>query len=168
MTSFEFYENLIKENLSEHRYVHSLGVAKLARQLAKAHSLDEDKAYLAGILHDLTKEMPNEFHDDIFKKHNDLDKINEPFAIKHSHSCKYYLMDKFNINDEIILDAIYNHTICNSNSPYAKILYLADKREENRNINDHIIPLALNNLDEGYNALLIDVAEYLKRKKENK
>lgn len=33
-----------------------MNVAKRARELAKIYSLDEDKAYLVGILHDITKE----------------------------------------------------------------------------------------------------------------
>ncbi len=56
MYDFEKYESIIKERLSEHRFIHSMNVAKRARELAKIYGLDEDKAYLTGILHDITKE----------------------------------------------------------------------------------------------------------------
>ena len=56
MYDFEKYEKLIKSRLSEYRYTHSMNVAKRARELAEIYSLDENKAYLAGILHDITKE----------------------------------------------------------------------------------------------------------------
>ena len=59
MYDFEKYENLIKERLSEHRFIHSMNVAKRARELALLNGVDPDKAYLAGILHDITKEMLN-------------------------------------------------------------------------------------------------------------
>ena len=56
MTDIEFFERLIKERLSAHRYNHSLMVAKLAKKLALSIGYDPDRAYLCGILHDLTKE----------------------------------------------------------------------------------------------------------------
>lgn len=164
MTNFSKYENLIKEKLSEYRYIHSLGVAKLSKELAIAHHLDEDKAYLSGLLHDVTKEMEEEWHDEIFRKYEDLDKIAEARPIKHSHSAMYYIKDELNISDSDILEACYNHTICNSNNPYAKILFIADKREENRKINDDVVKTALKDLDEGYNLLIKINEEYLKSK----
>ena len=164
MTDFTAYEKLIKDKLSEYRYVHSLGVAKLARELGEAHGLDGDKCYLAGLLHDVTKEMSEDWQDDIFRKNNDLDKIREARPIKHSHSAKYYLRDELGINDPDILDACYNHTICKSDSPYAKVLYIADKREENRHINDAVVETAMKDLYEGYNLLEKINDEYLKTK----
>ncbi len=56
---YENYVELIKNTLSEYRYNHSICVADRARELAKKHGADENKAYLAGILHDITKEMPD-------------------------------------------------------------------------------------------------------------
>lgn len=164
MTNFEKYKNLIKEKLSEYRYIHSLGVAKLSKELALAHGLDGDKAYLMGLLHDVTKELPEKWHDDIFVKYNDLDKTDEARPIKHSHSSKYYLMEELGIKDEDILDACYNHTICNSDNPYAKILFIADKREENRKIDDAVVSTSLKDLDEGYKLLIKINDEYLSSK----
>lgn len=164
MINYDYYINLIKEKLSEYRFIHSLGVAKLSKELAIAHNLDGEKAYLMGLLHDVTKEMPEDWHDEVFRKHNDIDKIVEDRPIKHSRSAKYYLMDELNINDEDILEACYNHTICKSNNPYARILYIADKREENRNINDDVVKTALKDIGEGYYLLEKINDEYLRSK----
>ena len=53
-------EDRIKEILSEKRFRHSLGVAKLAQELAEIHSVDPEKAYLAGLLHDVLREKSEE------------------------------------------------------------------------------------------------------------
>ena len=54
------YKKVIKPLMSEHRYIHSVNVAKEAKFLAKKYGADEEKAYIAGMLHDITKEMPRE------------------------------------------------------------------------------------------------------------
>lgn len=164
MTDIEFFERLIKERLSAHRYNHSLMVAKLAKELALSIGYDADRAYLCGILHDLTKEENEQFHDNLFRKYNDLDKITEAAPVKHSHSCPYYLYETYGIKDIELLTAIYNHTVCRSNLDLCKIIYIADKREESRRIDDDVVSRSLINLDDGFNYLLKLDAEYLKRK----
>ena len=164
MTDIEFFERLIKERLSAHRYTHSLMVAKLAKELALSIGYDPDRAYLCGILHDLTKEENEQFHDNLFRKYNDLDKITEAAPVKHSHSCPYYLYETYGIKDIELLTAIYNHTVCRSNLDLCKIIYIADKREESRRIYDDVVSRSLINLDDGFNYLLKLDAEYLKRK----
>ncbi len=59
LNDFEVLEDLVKTNLSEYRYIHTLGVAKLAKELACYHNIDPNKAYMAGLFHDLTKELSN-------------------------------------------------------------------------------------------------------------
>ena len=49
---------LIRPMLSDKRYHHSLCVAKEAVRLAMRFGADAEKAELAGILHDITKEIP--------------------------------------------------------------------------------------------------------------
>lgn len=164
MTDIEYFEKLIKERLSEHRYSHSLLVARLAKELALSAGADAHKAYLSGILHDLTKEENEEFHDSIFRKYDDLDKLNEALPIKHSHSCPYYLYETYGIDDEELLTAIYNHTVCKSDLALSKILYIADKREESRHIDDDVVSRALSNLDEGFEYLIKLDKEYLRKK----
>lgn len=39
----------LKENLNEERYIHSLGTADCARELAEKYNLDPEKAYFAGL-----------------------------------------------------------------------------------------------------------------------
>lgn len=166
MKTIQELDDLVKFKLSDHRYTHSLGVAKLAKELASYNNIDEDKAYVAGLLHDITKELPDEKQDEILIKHNESDKLGIKPSIKHSYTAKYYLMDELNINDEDILDAVYYHTICESNKPICKILYIADKREENRHIQDNIVEVAKTDLDKAFKMMVDDVYAYIKSKGE--
>lgn len=145
--------DMVKDNLSDHRFKHSLGTAKLASELAKIHNYDEHKAWLAGILHDLAKELSEEELDS-YLKYYDPELLNEPLKVKHSHVCKYYLKEKLHIHDSDILNAIYNHTILKSNDKLSLILYIADKREENRGINDEVVDVAKKDLKKAVNLMI--------------
>ncbi|MBR4073387.1 MAG: HD domain-containing protein, partial [Clostridia bacterium] len=46
------YKKILKKNLKESRYIHSLAVADEALRLAEMYGADPQKAYLAGLLHD--------------------------------------------------------------------------------------------------------------------
>ena len=49
------YKKIIKPMMSENRYNHCVNVSKEAVKLAKRYGGDEEKAAVAGILHDITK-----------------------------------------------------------------------------------------------------------------
>ena len=53
-----------KKMLSEKRYIHCRNVMKRAVELAKIYGINENKAMLAGLAHDIAKEMPK---DEMFK-----------------------------------------------------------------------------------------------------
>lgn len=162
--NIEELKNIIKNNLSIHRYEHSLNVADLALKLAKAHNVDEEKAYVAGLLHDITKEFDDNWQDNCLKTHNDLDKLSYPNKVKHSFTSKYYIKDELKIDDIDILDAVYNHTICNLDKDICKILYIADKREVSRGLDNDVIDLSIKNLNAGYIECKRQVQEWLKEK----
>ena len=50
------YVKMLKNTLSKKRFTHSMNVASMCLALAKKHGGDEEKAYLAGLLHDIKKE----------------------------------------------------------------------------------------------------------------
>ena len=68
----------LKENLSEKRYIHSLGTMERAEELAKIYGVDIEKARLAGLTHDIAKEMTKEESLQYIKEHNiEIDEIEE-------------------------------------------------------------------------------------------
>ena len=76
--SYETYKEILKSRLNEKRYYHSLCVADEAKRLAIKYGGDIEKCYLAGLLHDITKNTSNEEHLQIFKSFgimlNDIEK----------------------------------------------------------------------------------------------
>lgn len=167
LNDFSLLKQLVKKNISEHRYVHSLSVADVCKHLASFHNVDENKAYLTGLLHDACK-----FKDDKkyllseYLEKYDKDKLKLPSGTYHSFVAKYYLKEKLNFNDEEVLNAIYNHTILNSNDKLSLIVYIADKREPTRGINDDVLKIAESDLNKAYEILKKDVEEYIKSKNE--
>lgn len=155
-------EDLVKTNLKESRFLHSLSVAKTCAELAVANGVDVNKAYRAGLLHDVTKYLSEE-EQDLYLKCYDPDKLHMPAGVKHSYTAVYYLKEKLNYHDSDILNAIYNHTICESSDKLSMILYIADKREPLRQINDGILDRAFYDLKGAFKELQIDVDEYLKK-----
>jgi len=164
----ELIKELVKKNIGEHRYNHSLSVAKVAKELAIKHNVDDSKAYMAGLLHDVCK-FPDSDTSGILEKYlkkYDPSKLNGHYGAYHSWVAKYYLIEKCNYQDEDILDAIYNHTFLEHKNDLNVILYISDKREPLRNINDDILELAYDNLDIAYKKLVDNVNEYVRSRGE--
>lgn len=125
--------NWLKENLNEKRYLHSLGTAECAKDLAKKYNLDTEKAYLAGLTHDCAKCYKNEELKEILEKkmHCDMEELLNPKTY-HSPAGAYLAKKIFKICDDEILNAIYCHTVGKPNmTTFEKIIFLADKIEPN-------------------------------------
>ncbi len=163
----ELLKPLIKKNLKQSRYEHSLSVAETARNLALCHHVDPDKAYMAGLLHDVCKgfEKTNPALLENYLTFYDPDKLNGITGAYHAWVAPYYLKEMTGFHDKDILNAIYNHTICNSKDNLSLILYIADKREPLRGINDDIINIARRDLYQAYRLLDHDVERYIKEVK---
>ena len=129
MYNIEEIKNNLKENLTEYRYIHSLNVAETSKCLAKIHGINEEKAYLTGLVHDIAKEFSDEENEYYITKYN-LPRFEEEYQrIVHSFVGAVYLKEKYNMDDEIC-KAVMSHTIANDNmTTLDKILFVADKIE---------------------------------------
>ena len=130
----DFIKKTLKESLSEERYNHTLGTADCALKLAKKYGLDENKAYLAGLLHDCAKCKSNDELLKIIKQ--ELKNIDEGelqnYKTLHAPVGEYFARTIYNVKDKDILDAIRYHTVGRVGmSLFEKIIFLADKIEEN-------------------------------------
>ena len=90
MKTIDYIQNWLSENLSEKRYNHSLGCAKCAQKLAKIYHLDEDKAFLAGLIHDCAKNIEAEESLKIIKHYLSNKKIDKDFISWLEHSKNIY------------------------------------------------------------------------------
>ncbi len=129
MSSVEEYKELLKTRLSEYRYHHSLCVADSAVELAERYGADKEKAFLAGLLHDITKEASAEEHFTMFElggvKLSELESINR--KLWHAMSGAVYIKEKLNITDKEIYDAVRYHTTGRAGMTLLeKVIYIAD------------------------------------------
>lgn len=139
MYDYNGYIDLIKSSLSEYRFNHSINVAKRARELARIYGLDEEKAYLAGILHDITKEtdysLQEEYMNNVGIIPTELEKNNK--KVYHQMSGAAYVKGVLNIDDENILSAIRFHTTGHADmTDFEMLIYLADLTSEERDYPD--------------------------------
>lgn len=136
---YEKYVTLIQERLSDYRFHHSMCVADKARELALQHGLDGDKAYLAGILHDITKEMPNEEQIALIEQYDHPLSYVEcgNHRVLHQMSGAAYVKHVLGIKDTDIVGGIRYHTTGRENMTlFEMIIYLADFTSEDRNYPD--------------------------------
>lgn len=149
----EEYKKIIKDKMGERRYTHSVNVSQMALKLAKKYGEDEEKAAIAGLLHDITKEMPDEFHLKLFKENDvKLDEV-EKRAKKlwHAISGSLYIKNELHIDDKEIINAVRFHTTGKENmSKFEKIIFVADFISEDRKFENSKIMrnLAFENLDQ--------------------
>ena len=130
--SREEADKWLKENLNEKRYQHSLGTAECAKELAKHFGQNEEKAYIAGLLHDCAKCFSDEKLLEIIDKYLDDVDSDERSNKKTLHAPGSYYIAKtvFGLEDAEMLSAIRWHTLGKMDmTDLEKIIFLADKIE---------------------------------------
>lgn len=129
MISVQECEKIIRPLLSGSRFYHSQCVSKEAVCLAKRYGADAEKAALAGILHDICKEMPLEEQLKIMKRFgimmNETEK-NVP-KLYHAISGSAYVKYILGVDDEEIVQAIRWHTSGRKEMTLLeKVIFVAD------------------------------------------
>lgn len=126
-------EYKLKKELDRQRFEHTLGVEQTARQMARVFGENEEKAALAGLLHDCAKCMPLS---QMIKaaRHADVDPVmKESKALMHAVAGRCVAQDVYGVQDEDVLGAIRWHTTGRAGmTRLEKIIYLADVIEPNR------------------------------------
>ena len=131
--------SLLKERLDEYRFNHSLGVADAAKSLAEKYGYNEDKAYIAGLLHDVTKCENKENQLQILKSGgiilSQVGKSNP--KLWHAMTAPVYAKEVLGIEDEEILSSLRYHTTGKKDmSLLDMIVYIADYISAERNYGD--------------------------------
>ena len=136
---YKKYREILQERLTDKRYNHSLCVADEAVRLAKKYGGDQDKSYLAGLLHDITKNSTTDEHLQIFNEFgimlNDIEKNAE--KLWHAISGAAYIEYVLGIDDQEIITAVRYHTTAREDmTQLEKLLYLADFTSADRDYED--------------------------------
>ncbi|HWO97941.1 MAG TPA: bis(5'-nucleosyl)-tetraphosphatase (symmetrical) YqeK [Bacillus sp. (in: firmicutes)] len=125
---------LVKEQLTEHRYIHTIGVMETAIELAERYGADVEKAELAAIFHDYAKFRPKEEMKQIIIDQNmSQDLLVHNTELWHAPVGAYLVEKEAGVRDQEVLNAIRYHT---SGRPdmtlLEKIVYVADYIEPGR------------------------------------
>lgn len=150
--------------LNAQRFQHSLRVKDTSIALAKIYNINEEKARIAGLVHDCAKNLKNnEINDFLEKNGYNIDEMFKNNSnILHGLIGSIIAENIMNITDRDVLNAIAFHTTGRANmSMLEKIIYLADYIEPMRNFNgvEILRTLAYENLDE---ALLLSFNNTIK------
>lgn len=152
----EKLKSFLRAKVGSERYHHSLCVADEAKKLAKRYVEDENKAYVAGLLHDITKEFTEKDHFKLIKKYDvKLDEIElRTEKLWHAITAPLYIKEELKIEDEDILNAIRYHTTGRADmGKLEEIIFLADfisedRKKEFKNV-EEARDVAYKNLEEG-------------------
>ena len=133
----EMLRRSVEDRLSEKRFVHTLGVEKMAAYIGQRvmpESVSELRA--AALLHDISKEYSEAEYLELIKRHNIALtewEINEP-ALWHSMTAGGVIKEEFpEYATADVLSAAYNHTVGSEDmSVFDEIILLSDYIEEGR------------------------------------
>lgn len=125
---------IVKLQLTEHRYQHTIGVMETAIKLADQYGGDVHKAELAAIFHDYAKFRPKEEMRQIIIEQKMPEELLEYNGeLWHAPVGAYLVEKEAGITDDEVLDAIRYHTSGRVGMTLLdKIIYLADYIEPGR------------------------------------
>lgn len=131
----EFLEE-IKKHLNPDRLYHSLNVADESKKLALHYGADAQKAFTAGLLHDIMKNTPNDVLLKFFSENGIILTQTEMLSPKtwHAIAGAAYCERVLNVRDPEILSAIRWHTTARAGMTLLdKVIFIADFISADRN-----------------------------------
>lgn len=155
---------LVRKELPEKRYKHTLGVVDTAVMLANKYGAHVESAEMAAILHDVAKYWSEETMTQLILE-GDIpdDLLNYHQSLWHAHVGAYYLKKNGFVNQDIIKAIKYHTTGRAHMSLLEKIVFLADYIEPGRRFPgvDEVRLLAENDLDQAVMQSLINTMNLL-------
>ncbi|HHT66938.1 MAG TPA: nicotinate-nucleotide adenylyltransferase [Erysipelotrichaceae bacterium] len=162
-----YFIKKIKKYIGRSRFKHSLSVAHLAFNLAKRHSLDTQKAYIAAILHDIAKGISDRKSLALMKQYYPQYLGIGSYSY-HQFLGSLIVKRDFLIQDEDILNAIKYHTTGRPNMSWLeKLVYVSDKVDPTRGYDSsNLIKAVEEDLEKGFLTVLKANQEFLIKKHE--
>lgn len=150
METIENIQAELKTILSEKRYKHSIGVMKKAEELAKQYGIDTHIAALTGLAHDIGKEISNVEKIQYCKENQiEIDEVEiHNVGLLHA-KIGADITRKYGFTEEMQKAILYHTTGHFDMDLLAKIVFVADKIEENREYEgvENLRKLAMEDID---------------------
>ncbi|RXJ00002.1 HD domain-containing protein [Anaerobacillus alkaliphilus] len=161
---------IIKSQLPEKRYIHTLGVVETAVKLANKYGANPKKAELAAIFHDYAKYRPvSEMRSIVIEHKMDPNILKYGRELLHAPVGAFLVKKEVGIEDEETLNGIRYHT---TGRPYMslleKIIYIADYIEPNRTFKgvEEVRVLAEEDLDLALVTSIANTVHFLLKKQQ--
>jgi len=140
-------EEEARRTLTTERFLHSRNTALLAHDLCRRFGINPMAGYLAGIAHDLAKQMEPKLLIKMVKDDGlpvtELEK-GKPNLL-HGRAAAVLLKERFCIHNKDVLEAVAFHTSGRENMySLAKVIYIADKVEVSRNVDPALRKMCVN------------------------
>ncbi|NLY11398.1 MAG: HD domain-containing protein [Firmicutes bacterium] len=124
----------VKSMVTSERWKHIESVRKMAVSLASKWDVDQKQADLAGLIHDVARDFSN---DDLLKMANEFDIVIDEFSrqspiLLHGPVGAILAQKKFSLTRDVFNSVYYHTTGWKNMSFLEKIVYIADKIEDNR------------------------------------
>jgi predicted HD superfamily hydrolase involved in NAD metabolism len=153
----------------DHRYRHSVRVARCADLLAQHHGLDTGRARIAGLLHDVARlHSPAELIEQCAARGLAVDDFERMHpVVLHARVGAAIARERFGVRDPAVLSAIEKHTVATTGmSALDRAVYLADSLEPERSFPERpeLWRLALLDLDEAMRATIAQSLAYLSQR----
>lgn len=160
---------IVKQQMPEHRWRHTLGVAETASRLAQQYGGDSVKADLAALLHDYAKYWPKEALRQVLEREQIPGEwLSYDVLLWHAPVAAFIAEHEFGIRDEEVLNAILYHTTGRPNMTLLeKIIVLSDFIEPGRDFPgvEQIRTLAGTDLDQALVACYDSAIRFLLQKR---
>jgi nicotinate-nucleotide adenylyltransferase len=127
-------EDAVRAALSPGRFLHSRNTALLARDLARRYGLDGEAAYLAGIAHDMAKDLDRGETLALAERAGPLtERERKRPGLLHGRAAAVLLRERLGIHNRDVLEAVSFHTTGKADmGPLAQAVFIADKIEVSR------------------------------------
>lgn len=140
MEDLQPYKAYLEAHLSPRRLTHSYNVAAACRMLADRYGgVDTEKAYFAGLVHDIAKDLPKDEQYCLMMQ-SDMQvcqEEREAYKVWHAIAGAELLRRDFHVTDMDVLRAVRYHTIGRAGmSQLEKIVYLGDMISVERDFPD--------------------------------
>lgn len=134
MVNRKYYEQEVKQRVSKKRFEHSLRTADFAEKLAEIYGEEGEKAWIAGMLHDLGRELSYDALKRITAVKYSITPWEETNPILvHGKAAAVIAEEELGIEDTAILEAIAGHVTGQPGmSTLSKIIFIADYLEPGR------------------------------------
>lgn len=136
MMTYEEAEAAVRPFLSEKRFYHSVCVSREAENLARRYGADPVQAHLAGILHDIMKDLPRDEQLKLMERFGiiltDLERAQK--KLWHAILGAAYIEKVLKVEDVELVRAVRYHTTGRADMTLLeKVIFLADFISADRN-----------------------------------